>query len=107
MPGSNFSRQICGAVSVTLRPGTFVKLHRLVVVAQLDADLGEDAVGGGFDLRQAFVGQDVIGRDSADDVGTVDARFHTDAGVAHLLPPAALPLAVRDVAVRHDACPCR
>ena len=84
-----------------LGPALAVKPHRFGVVAQLDADLSQDAVGGLFDPDQAFLGQDVIGRDTADDVGAVDACLDPDAGVPHLLPSAALPFGFRGVAVRH------
>jgi hypothetical protein len=72
--------------------GLPVKPHRLGILAQFDADLGQDAIGGRLDARQAFVGQDVIGGDAPNDVGPPFRLPALQAGFAPLRSPAALAL---------------
>ena len=62
--GREFDQQ-----AIDLRPGAPPMIQGRGIIAEFDADLGQDAVGGGLDLQQVFFGQDVIGRDIADNVG--------------------------------------
>ena len=54
--------------AVHLGPGLFEHSQHFVVVAYIQAHFGQDAVGGGFNLEQAFLPHDVVGRNHALDV---------------------------------------
>jgi len=81
-----------------LRARLAVKPHRLGILAQLDADLGKDALGRRLDLRQAFVRQDVVGGNAAGDIGPVH-----DIALRPRLAPlvASAALALAGIPVRH------
>ena len=53
-----------------MRPGALPMRDGHRIIAELDADLGQDAVRGGLYPPEVFVGQHIIGRDIAHDVGT-------------------------------------
>ena len=55
------------AVDLGAGPLPVVERHR--IVAELDADLGQDAIGRRLDLEEVFFAEDVVGRDVADDIG--------------------------------------
>ena len=57
--------------AVDLRPGALPMIERDRIVAELDADFGEDAVGCGFDLQQALFAEHIIGRNIAHDIGRI------------------------------------
>ena len=66
--------------AVDLGPCPLPVIERCRIVAELDADLGEDAVGGRLDTEQIFLGKNVVGRDVADDIGPAEAlRCHASA----------------------------
>ena len=47
-------------------------IERDRIVAELDADLGKDAIGSRLDLEEVFFRQDVVGRDVAQDEGPAE-----------------------------------
>ena len=59
---------------VTIDPGSrplpVVENHG--IVAEFDADLGQNPVGRGLDPKEIFFRQDVVGGDVANDVGTAE-----------------------------------
>ncbi len=57
--------------AVNLRPRALPMVERHRIVAELDADFGKDAVGGGLDLEQALFTQHIIGRNIAHDIGRI------------------------------------
>ena len=81
--------------AVDLRAGPLPMLERCRIVAELDADLGQDAVGGLFDPDEVLLGQDVVGRDVADDVGPAEALGAMRALLAPRRAPAAFAPACR------------
>ena len=58
-------------------------IQRDGVVAELDADFGEDAIGGSLDPGEIVLGQDVVRGDVAQDIGAAERRI---AVRAHLAP---------------------
>ena len=55
------------AIDRRTRPLPVVERNR--IVAELDADLGQDAIGRILDADEVFLGHDVVGRNSAHDIG--------------------------------------
>ena len=55
--------------AVDLGAGLAEQRQAVVVVADVEPDLGQDAVGRGLDLLQVLLAHDVVGRDVAADVG--------------------------------------
>lgn len=79
-----------GAHAVEPGAGGAEQAHRLLVAAELDADLGEDAVGRPFDALQAFLAEQVEGRYLPRDVGGSGARIGAGAAPVTRLAPGAL-----------------
>ena len=55
--------------AVDLGPGLAEQRETFVVVADVQPHLGQDTVGGCFDLLQVLLAHDVVGRDLAADIG--------------------------------------
>jgi hypothetical protein len=83
------ARRELDQVALHIRPGPAPMVQRHGVVAELDPGLGQDAVGGVLDPDQVFLGQDVVGRDVAQDVGPTDAPALAAAFRCPCLPSAA------------------
>ena len=93
--GREFDQQ-----AIDLRTGAPPMIQRRGIIAKFDAGFRQDTVSGGLDLQKVFFGQDVIGRDIAQDVGLAHtAALGRALYVARLTPRPKL-----DVA--HDRSPC-
>ena len=64
--------------------------ERSGIVAELDADFRQDAVGGVLDAREVLLAEDVVGRDVAQDIGPPEARRALLARLALRRAPAPL-----------------
>jgi len=91
---------------VHLGPGAAPMVQRHRIVAELDAGLGQNAVGRRLDPAQVFFAQNVIGRDVAGDIGPAQTATLAAAFRRSCLPPAA-PLLAHCWPPRHSRHFCQ